>query len=102
MTDVIDKLAGWAARARSAQLTLDQCGADRDAVARVAGQLLDLAQDVERAKESAAPVDYHGLAMIRDALDRTLREARDAEVKRSIAEDPENAVKATASSGRPP
>lgn len=50
MNALLDKLVGWAARARAAQVTLDLFGADREKVARVAGQLLDLAQDVERAR----------------------------------------------------
>lgn len=78
MRDVLDRLDGWAARCRSAQSTLDRHGADRDAVARVAGQVLDLAQDIERAQESAEAADLRGPLVMRDALDRALRGARDA------------------------
>lgn len=43
-----DKLRGWAERARSAQVALDLCK-DPESVAIRAGQLLDLAEDIERA-----------------------------------------------------
>jgi hypothetical protein len=43
-----DKLRGWAERARSAQVVLD-LSKDPESVAIRAGQLLDLAEDIERA-----------------------------------------------------
>jgi len=39
----------WAEQARSAQLGLDLKGADREYVARTAGNLLDLSLDIGRA-----------------------------------------------------
>ncbi len=43
----LERLDVWATRLRSFQIALDLSGGDRDAVARVAGSLLDLAEEVD-------------------------------------------------------
>jgi hypothetical protein len=42
----LERLNVWATKLRSFQLALDLNGGDRDAVARVAGNLLDLAEEI--------------------------------------------------------
>ena len=50
-SDLADKLEGWAERARCAQIALD-LAKDPESVAIRAGQLLDLAEDIERVRAS--------------------------------------------------
>ena len=44
----LERLHVWATRLRSFQRALDLSGGDRDAVARVAGSLLDLSEEFDR------------------------------------------------------
>lgn len=49
---LLASLGIWSQQLRSAQQTLDVQGADREAVARIAGRLLDMAETLERVAEN--------------------------------------------------
>ena len=53
------RLLVWATKMRSFQRALDVHGANRHAVARVAGSILDLAEELERAAEKPKHKPVH-------------------------------------------
>ena len=48
LDEILDRARQWATKARSVQIALDTNGGNRDNVARQAGRMLDLAEDIER------------------------------------------------------